>query len=188
MIRLILPALLIAVAVSPAQSETCPAAPDHSEPLNDLIRQIQQATNEGQAQPLANRMWEFWADAPNEQSQAVLDRGMTKRSAWDLAGAKSDFDTLVEYCPNYAEGYNQRAFVSFLREDYGAALDDLNRALELSPRHVAAMSGKALSLMGLGRMQEASQVLDQALKLNPWLPERGLAAPGGPLELTSEDI
>ncbi len=186
--RLALPAILIAVAVSPAWSETCPDAPDHSAPLNDLIRQIQQATDAGQAQPLANRMWEFWADAPNEQSQAVLDRGMTKRSSWDLAGAKSDFDTLVEYCPNYAEGYNQRAVVSFLSEDYAAALEDMNRALDLSPRHVAAMSGKALSLMGLGRMDEASRVLDQALKLNPWLPERGLAGPGGPLELKAKDI
>ena len=47
-------------------------------------------------------------------------------------------------------------------------------ALERSPRHVAAMSGKALSLMGLGRQEEAQEVLREAIRLNPWIPERGL--------------
>ena len=82
---------------------------------------------------ISNRMWEFWADAPNEQSQVILDQGMSRRAAWDLLGALQDFDRLVEYCPDYAEGYNQRAFVNYLRQDYTSALRDLDRTLQLSP-------------------------------------------------------
>ena len=61
-----------------------------------------------------------------------------------------------------------------------AALADLDLALERSPRHVGALSGKALTLMGLGRADEAQAVLREALALNPWIPERGLLqeAPG----------
>ncbi|MEX0351303.1 MAG: hypothetical protein AB3N15_17910 [Paracoccaceae bacterium] len=175
-------------ATTIAAADTCPMAPDHSARLDALILEVQKAPSEAQARQISNQMWEIWADAPNEQSQAILDRGMSKRAAWDLLGALDDFNRLVDYCPDYAEGYNQRAFVNFLRQDYAAALVDLDRALNLSPRHVAAMSGKALSLMGLGRTGEASLVLDQALKLNPWLPERNLASPGGPLERKGEDI
>ncbi len=163
-------------------------APDHSARLDALIVEIQRAPTEAQARQISNQMWEFWADAPNEQSQAILDRGMSKRAAWDLLGALEDFNRLVAYCPDYAEGYNQRAFVNFLRQDFAMALVDLDRALTLSPRHVAAMSGKALSLMALGRTDEASLILDEALELNPWLPERNLAAPGGPLERKGQDI
>ncbi|MEM9550428.1 MAG: tetratricopeptide repeat protein, partial [Pseudomonadota bacterium] len=100
----------------------------------------------------------------------------------------SDFDTLIAYCPNYAEGYNQRAFVQFLRGDFRSAVEDLDRALALSPRHIAAMSGKALSLMGLDRLDEARLTMSDALALNPWLPERGLAAPGGPLAPKGTDL
>lgn len=175
-------------ATSGAVADTCPMAPDHSARLDALIVEIQRAPSEAQARQISNQMWEFWADAPNEQSQAILDRGMSKRAAWDLLGALEDFDRLVAYCPDYAEGYNQRAFVNFLRQDFAAALVDLDRALTLSPRHVAAMSGKALSLMALGRTDEASLILDEALELNPWLPERNLAAPGGPLERKGQDI
>lgn len=175
-------------AASVALAQNCPSAPDHAASLENLITDIQAAQTESDARLIANQMWEFWADAPNEQAQAILDRGMTKRSAYDFAGALGDFDRLVEYCPDYAEGYNQRAFVNFLRHDFAAALVDLDRALDLSPRHIAAMSGKALSLMALGQMDEARAVLAAALELNPWLPERSLAAPGGPLAPLGEDI
>ena len=174
-------ALVLGAGPLLAESE-CPAAPDHGAALQQLMSQVQVAENEGAARSISNRMWDFWADAPNEQAQAILDRGMQRRSGYDFAGALEDFDILVAYCPNYAEGYNQRAFVNYLRQDFQAALPDLERALELSPDHVAALSGKALTLLALGRMDEARETLARALQLNPWLPERGLAAPGGPLQ------
>ena len=159
----------------------CPSAPDHSTPLEGLLSEVQQADSEAQAREIANRMWEFWADAPDERAQEILNRGMTRRSSFDFLGALEDFDQLIAYCPDYAEGYNQRAFVHYLRRDFAAALRDLDRALELSPRHIAAMSGRALSLYGLSRLKEAREALAEALALNPWLPERYLADPGGPL-------
>ncbi len=171
-----------------AHAEDCPAAPDHSDGVSGLISQIQQAENERAAQLLSNQLWEFWADAPDDSAQAVLDRGMTRRSQWDLLGAIADFNKLIEYCPSYAEGYNQRAFAHFLRQDYQAALPDLDKAIELSPNHVAAISGKALTLLGLQRIDEARETLEQALELNPWLSERHLMDPGGPLAPQGEDI
>jgi len=171
-----------------AQMSDCPQVPDHRQSLERLIAQIQRAESEGEAFEIANQMWEFWADAPDEQAQEILDRGMTRRASYDYLGALEDFTQLISYCPHYAEGYNQRAFVHFLRQDFGAALEDLNRALELSPRHVAAHSGRALSLYGLQRFDEARQALREALLLNPWLPERRLATPGGPLASPAEEI
>ncbi|SDD33304.1 tetratricopeptide repeat protein [Ruegeria marina] len=181
-------ALLLPLSPGLLWASECPEAPDHSAQINRLIAEIRVAPNEGQARELSSRMWEFWADAPDEQAQAILDRGMSRRSSWDLLGALDDFNRLVAYCPDYAEGYNQRAFVNYLRQDFAAALVDLDRALELSPTHVAAMSGRALSLLGLSRIDEAREELQQALELNPWLPERGLVAPGGPLEPKGKDI
>ncbi len=166
----------------------CPASPDHTLALEDLIEAVQSAKSETEAQILANEMWQYWADAPDEQSQEILNRGMERRAAFDFLGALQDFDTLIAYCPNYAEGYNQRAFVRFLQQDYAAALVDLEKALEISPRHVAAMSGRALSLVGLQRREDARVALEEALKLNPWLPERGLLSPGGPLAVDGVDL
>ncbi|MEP5198489.1 MAG: tetratricopeptide repeat protein, partial [Paracoccaceae bacterium] len=125
-------------------------------------------------QPIRQALWKLWATAPDAAAQALLDRGMSARGSYDFLGAIEAFDRLVEYCPDYAEGYNQRAFVNFLREDFEPALTDLDLALARNPNHVAALSGKALTLMGLGRGDEAQEVLREAIKLNPWIPERGL--------------
>lgn len=173
--------LLAAVLPAAAAAASCPPAPDHTQPLEQLLSEVQSASGEQEARLIANRMWQYWADAPDDRAQEILDRGMTRRAGFDLFGALEDFDALIAYCPDYAEGYNQRAFVHYLRRDFASALADLDRALAISPRHVAALSGRALSLYGLARMEEARTALAAALLLNPWLPERSLAAPGGPL-------
>ena len=166
--------LLLLTLPGPLAAGTCPEAPDHSAALEDLIEEARSAPDERAARRISNDMWRYWADAPDQRAQELLDEGMARREAHDLAGAVDSFDALVAYCPDYAEGYNQRAFVNFLRGDYAEALPDLERALALSPRHVAAMTGQALTLMGLGRDGEAALVLRAALDLNPWLSERSL--------------
>ncbi|MEM9579966.1 MAG: hypothetical protein AAF891_04705 [Pseudomonadota bacterium] len=166
-------AVALAFSALPALAD-CPDAPNHSARLSELITAAQIAPDEETARRLSAKMWQLWADAPDEVAQSYLDAGMSRRALYDFSGALGEFNQLVRYCPNYAEGYNQRAFVNFLRKNYDPALQDLNRAIELSPRHVAAIAGKALTLIGLGRDAEAQIVLREAVKLNPWLNERHL--------------
>ena len=92
---------------------SCPAAPDHTEALADLISKARAAETETQGRLFSSQMWVLWVDAPDDSAQAVLDRGMGRRESFDLLGAIKDFDALIDYCPDYAEGYNQRAFGQF---------------------------------------------------------------------------
>ena len=160
-------------SVSLASAE-CPAPPDIAERQAALFAELQEAENELASRDSTLALWALWTMAPDAAAQELLDQGMEARGVYDFLRATERFDRLVEYCPDYAEGYNQRAFVNFLREDFDAALVDLDLALERSPQHVGALSGKALTLMGLGRSDEAQEVLRAALALNPWIPERGL--------------
>lgn len=166
----------------------CPDAPDHTAALADLFAAARDAPNEAQGREYSDQMWELWLDAPDAQARAVLDSGMRRRSSYDFLGALDEFTRLIAYCPAYAEGYNQRAFTHFLRQDFEAARVDLDRALELSPQHVGALSGRALTLMQLGETEQARSDLEAALALNPWLSERHLAAPGGPLAPPGEEL
>lgn len=164
------------LATPPALADGCPTAPDHRAALDDLLSQIQSARNDAEGQILSNRMWELWLDAPDEPSAEMLRQGMSARRVSDYARALSAFDRLVSYCPFYAEGYNQRAFINFLAENYAAALPDLDQALAIDPKHVGALSGKALTLLRMGRIEEGQAALRAAVALNPWLGERFLLA------------
>lgn len=165
--------LILPFLAAPAFAE-CPDAPDIAGATNILLEQAQAAPNEMAARGISGQLWELWATAPDEQAQALLDRGMAARSSYNFVDALDAFDRLTDYCPDYAEGYNQRAFVNFLRQDFATALVDLDRALDRSPHHVAALSGKALTLMGMGRDEDAQVVLREAVELNPWISERSL--------------
>lgn len=180
--------LPLALLISGPVVAQCPPAPDPTEPQRALSDAAQAASNEADGREVSNQMWQLWVQAADAQAQAVLDRGMQKRESYDLLGAIGDFTTLIEYCPGYAEGYNQRAFAFFLQQNYAAALPDLDKALDLNPGHVAARSGRALTHMQLGNLPAAREDLKAALKDNPWLSERHLLAKGGPLAPPGDDI
>lgn len=179
---------LCLLAAAPAQAGDCPPVPDRAVEFDALVADLQAARGEAQARSISARMWEIWTDAPDSLAQSLLDRGMGLRGAGDYAGSQAVLGDLVEYCPAYAEGWNQRAFARFLARDFEAALADLDAALALSPRHVGALSGRALTLLGLGRTDEARAALEAALAINPWLSERQLKAPGGPLAIPGTDL
>lgn len=159
------------LAAAPALA-SCPAPQDISVPSARLLLDLREAENEGAARAINGQLWDLWLTAPDADAQAMLDVGQQRIRFGDYAQARSILSELVDYCPDYAEGYNQRAFAAFLQADYEAALADLDLALERMPTHLGALSGKALTLIGLGRDEIAQDVLREALALNPWLPER----------------
>ncbi len=152
----------------------CPPSPDHSSELAALFERAQSAPNQAAARVFNARMWELWSDAPDDAAQALLDSATTASRVGDYAGALETLNRLIEYCPDYAEGWNQRAFVYFLSEDYDAALPDLERADALNPKHLGVLTGVALTLIALGRDDEAQPWLERAVALNPWISERAL--------------
>ncbi len=167
--------LAVCLLLAPAAfAETCPPAPDHAQALDALVAQAQRAPDQTAGMAGSDAMWALWSEAPDARAQDLLDTGMAAREAYDYPAAMEAFEALIAYCPDYAEGYNQRAFVHFLRQDYAAALPDLDAALDRQPRHVAALTGKALTLHALGRQGEAALALRAALRMNPWLSERFL--------------
>ncbi|MEJ8561567.1 hypothetical protein QTO30_10300 [Yoonia sp. GPGPB17] len=166
--------LPLCLCAAPAFGQTCPPVTDNSQRIAEIVVALGAARGEGDARVLTQELWEMWTDAPDEIAQAMLDEGMSRRASFDFLGARDVLDRLIAYCPEYAEGYNQRAFANYLSQNFEAALVDLERTLEIVPNHIAALSGKALTLMGLGRNDEAQLVLREAVRMNPWLQERAL--------------
>lgn len=167
--------LILALALVPtAAFAECPAPPDHSEALTALFDAARAAPNEGAARGLSGEMWELWIDAPDEPAQTLLTQGISALRVSNFVEAFDAFDRLVEYCPDYAEGWNQRAFAHFLTENYENALADLLRADEINPRHTGVLTGVALTLIALDREDDAQPFLKRAVALNPWISERHL--------------
>jgi tetratricopeptide (TPR) repeat protein len=84
---------------------------------------------------------------------------------------------VIKTAPSYAEAWNQRAFVRFLRDKDASALSDLEKTIELEPDHFGALAGMYHVLMRMGRTEVALSALTRAVTIHPWIQERGLLPP-----------
>ncbi len=179
---------IVAFGMAGSLRADCPAPDDTRNELLNLFAKAQAAKTFMDGRRVSTEMWKVWLRAPDEAAQEALDAGMGRRDVADFAGAIREYDRLIEYCPTYAEGFNQRAYIHFLTGNHEKALVDLDIALGLQPYHVAAQSGRALTLMNLGRLEEARAQMLIAVENNPWLSEAALLADGAPLGLKGEKL
>ena len=144
----------------------------------DALFSALQSTDEAAVAAAAQRaIWESWQEAPDADAQALFDLGMQRMAAYDNTGAVEVFDQLVLYAPDFAEGWNQRAFAYFRMQEYEKSLADIASALQREPRHFGALSGKFRILMAQGRARLAQKTLREAVAVNPWMMERRMLAP-----------
>ena len=69
--------------------------------------------------------------------------------------------------PNYVEGWNRRATVHFLMQNYRKSMADIDRVLQLEPRHFGALAGMAQIMETTGRKQLALQAWQKVLDIYP---------------------
>ena len=107
-------------------------------------------------------------------SKTARCAALSRRSAYDYAGALKHLNILVESYPNYAEGWNQRATVRFLVGDYEGALADVEEVLKHEPRHFGALAGRGMIYFQQGRLPLAQLSVRNALRVHPFLAERAI--------------
>ncbi len=76
-------------------------------------------------------------------------------------------EAALQLQPDNPDLIYQRGVVQMSRRDMTAAEKDLRRALEIAPRHTAAMNDLAVLLLSTGRTPEAKAFLERVLKINP---------------------
>jgi tetratricopeptide (TPR) repeat protein len=81
-------------------------------------------------------------------------------------------DAVVTLKPDFAEGWNRRATLFFLQDDYGKAISDLEKVLALEPRHFGALSGLGMILNEIDRKKDALAALQKALAIDPYLDDQ----------------
>ncbi|MCB8837814.1 tetratricopeptide repeat protein [Aurantimonas sp. VKM B-3413] len=176
-------ALLLVAALLPLPGAAQPAGSGPSASTVDrterarLFEALRAAPNERAARVLEDAIWRLWMVAPDTETGRLLKAAMSRRESYDFAGARELLDKAAERAPTYAEIFNQRGFVRFLQEDYDGALEDVDRAIELEPRHFAAMAGRVMILMRQGRAELAQKQLREAVAIDPFLKERALLIP-----------
>src|SRR2546428_13132877 len=73
----------------------------------------------------------------------------------DLAGAEAIFARVIARAPEFAEGWNKRATVRYVAENYEGSIDDCEETLKRKPHHFGALAGQGPCYMAPGRPRGA---------------------------------
>ena len=157
-------------AASPPPAITPPpTAPTRQGRLDQLFADLKRERNEKAAERIAGRIWSEW----NQSGSASIDLMMqwaqkaTEDQKFDVA---LDFlDQVVTLQPDYAEGWNRRATVHFMMKNYGKSMADIDRTLQLEPRHFGALSGLAQIMAETGHKQSALEAWQKVLTIYPMM-------------------
>ena len=147
------------------------AAADQRDPrLAGLFQRLKAAETLEAAQPIEAEIWMIWAQSDNDDVNLLMSIGVNAIAREDYRTALELFDKMVEVAPDFAEGWNKRATVLYLIGEYGRSHADVEKVLELEPRHFGALSGLGLIHMAQGDEEGALDAFRRALAVNPTMP------------------
>lgn len=148
---------------------TAPPAAQKQSRLDDLFSKLKRERNEAAAQLIAAQIWQDWTDSGSDTANLLMQRASAAMKAKKFNVALDLLDQVVVLFPDFAEGWNRRATVHFMMQDFSKSMSDIARTLELEPRHFGALSGMAGILEATGHKSEALEAYQRVLGIYPMM-------------------
>jgi tetratricopeptide (TPR) repeat protein len=140
-----------------------------AEQLDKLFARLIKTVDASEAQRAEQSIWSLWMTSDSPTADALLAQAMKASANNETAAAIAILDNVIEVHPNYAEAWNKRATVYFLIGRYNDSLEDIEKALELEPRHFGALSGRGMIMRKQGNLAGARAAFEEALGFNPYM-------------------
>ena len=144
-----------------------PPAATLSPQLDALFRLLAEPASAEDAESIEDQIWALWMEYPVPAARDALDLATRAISQRDFAEAEARLDRLVEDYPDYAEAWNKRATLRFLQRRDSDSVHDIQRTLELEPRHFGAICGFAQICLRRQREDLALFALQRAQQVHP---------------------
>ncbi len=135
--------------------------------LVNLYAYLATAEDEKQAQPITQAIERLWLFAGSDTIGVLMDRSTRAVLDKNFDQALRFLDAVVDLAPDYAEGWNRRAYVHYLRNDIERMVGDLRRCLALEPNHYRALDGLAQVLRETGQKKAALKAYERLIEVHP---------------------
>ncbi|RCS24035.1 hypothetical protein DUT91_10260 [Phyllobacterium salinisoli] len=146
-------------------------AQKRSAELDRLFLELRKTHDETKAKRIADQIYGIWNQSGSATVDLMMGWANTAIREKKYPVALDFLNEIVVLKPDYAEGWNRRATLYFLMNDYGRAMYDINKTLQLEPRQFAALAGMGSILKETGRKELALRAYERALTVYPMMRE-----------------
>ena len=142
---------------------------DKTRGLDFLFGALKAAPDEASAKHVEARIWALWMQTPSDTAALLMVRAKVAMDAQQIDVALKLLDAVVKLRPDYVEGWNRRATLYYLKNDYAHSLEDIEQVLVREPRHFGALAGLGMIMQDIGDEKRALDAFRKALAVNPYL-------------------
>ena len=145
-----------------------PALADQTDArLDPLFEQLLVSETPVQIRATESEIWGIWLSHPNSDVERLMELGTEAMNRRQFPEALLIFTQIVENFPEFAEGWNKRATLYYLVGNTEASVSDIEKTLELEPRHFGALSGLGLVYLQQGKLSLAKQAFENLIAVHP---------------------
>ena len=161
----------------PTQQKKIPEAPeklprvgaDRMRGLDFLFGALKAAPDPASAKHVEGRIWALWTQTSSDTTMLLMTRAKGAIEKKQPEVALKLLDKVVKLKPDYVEGWNRRATIYYLQNEYAKSLSDIREVLSREPRHFGALAGLGMIMQELGDDKRALDAFRKALEINPHL-------------------
>jgi len=137
--------------------------------LDALFARLASTDDADEGDTLVEEIWRVWLQSGRLEIDSLMERALALLQAGEPRAAMPLLDSIVERAPEWAEGWNKRATVLYVLDDYDRSLADIDKVLALEPRHFGALAGRGLIHIAKENYRAALDDYRRARAVNPFL-------------------
>ncbi len=156
------------VPVSPKIEKSEPVL-TRAQKLDALFLDLKKAKSQAVAEGVANRIWESWNNSESASINLLMQWSQEAMDKQKFPVALDFLDQVVVLKPTFAEGWNRRATLHFMMNNYAKSMADIEKTLQLEPRHFGALAGMGHIFLALENKELALRAYERALDVYPMM-------------------
>ena len=139
-----------------------------AEVRDNLYALLATAADKKQSQKVLAALSNLYLTSGSPTIDLLLKRGIKSINSKKLDGSLKFLDAVIDLAPDYAEGWNRRAYVYYQKNQFQRAAGDLRRVLALDPSHFRALEGLGSILREIGDDKGALKVFEKLVEVHPF--------------------
>ena len=146
--------------------EPTPHSPE--DPQTERLLAALKHENQAQRDRASAALWHRWFHQKGVYGAQQLMQVQTFIDSGQADQAEQLLGELITAQPDFAEAWNRRAVLRYMKDAHWQAIADCQKTIQLIPYHFGALHGLGLCHSAVGNYTAAIQAFRQALEIQPY--------------------